>query len=241
MSLTASLVKEAKAQVITIDGTSGVGKGSVSGILAKKLKWRLLDSGALYRLTALACLNAGIDLTEDFTYELIVEIAKIAHHLKVEFKADGELVETILAGENVSAQIRTETMGAFASKIASLAEVREALLKRQRDFLQPPGLVCDGRDMGTVVFPDADLKIYLTASAQIRAQRRYKQLQSTNKNATIGSFLAQIEARDKADMERKSSPLKAAFDAKIIDTSQLNIDEVVQKIESYFSEAKIRV
>lgn len=228
-----------KAKVITIDGPSGVGKGSVSSIIAKKLQWRLLDSGALYRLTALASLKAGVDLDVQLSDDVIEKIAEIAENLNIEFDYTGALVETILDGENVSSQIRTEDMGAFASKVAGLTLVRQALLKRQRSFLQAPGLVCDGRDMGTVIFPDADLKIYLTASAQIRAQRRYKQLQNSDKDANISRFLAQIEARDKADMERKDSPLKPADDAKIIDTGDLSIEQVVQTIESYFSEAGI--
>lgn len=228
-----------KAKVITIDGPSGVGKGSVSSIIAKKLQWRLLDSGALYRLTALASLKAGVDLDVQLSDDVIEKIAEIAENLNIEFDYKGALVETILDGENVSSQIRTEDMGAFASKVAGLTLVRQALLKRQRSFLQAPGLVCDGRDMGTVIFPDADLKIYLTASAQIRAQRRYKQLQNSDKDANISRFLAQIEARDKADMERKDSPLKPADDAKIIDTGDLSIEQVVQTIESYFSEAGI--
>lgn len=228
-----------KAKVITIDGPSGVGKGSVSSIIAKKLQWRLLDSGALYRLTALASLKTGVDLDAQLSDDVIEKIAEIAENLNIEFDYKGALVETILNGENVSSQIRTEDMGAFASKVAGLTLVRQALLKRQRSFLQAPGLVCDGRDMGTVIFPDADLKIYLTASAQIRAQRRYKQLQNSDKDANISRFLAQIEARDKADMERKDSPLKPADDAKIIDTGDLSIEQVVQTIESYFSEAGI--
>lgn len=228
-----------KAKVITIDGPSGVGKGSVSSIIAKKLQWRLLDSGALYRLTALASLKTGVDLDAQLSDDVIEKIAEIAENLNIEFDYKGALVETILNGENVSSQIRTEDMGAFASKVAGLTLVRQALLKRQRSFLQAPGLVCDGRDMGTVIFPDADLKIYLTASAQIRAQRRYKQLQNSDKDANISRFLAQIEARDKADMERKDSPLKPADDAKIIDTGDLSIEQVVQTIESYFSEARI--
>lgn len=228
-----------KAKVITIDGPSGVGKGSVSSIIAKKLQWRLLDSGALYRLTALASLKTGVDLDVQLSNDVIEKIAEIAENLNIEFDYKGTLVETILDGENVSSQIRTEDMGAFASKVAGLTLVRQALLKRQRSFLQAPGLVCDGRDMGTVIFPDADLKIYLTASAQIRAQRRYKQLQNSDKDANISRFLAQIEARDKADMERKDSPLKPADDAKIIDTGDLSIEQVVQTIESYFSEARI--
>lgn len=228
-----------KAKVITIDGPSGVGKGSVSSIIAKKLQWRLLDSGALYRLTALASLKTGVDLDVQLSDDVIEKIAEIAENLNIEFDYKGALVETILNRENVSSQIRTEDMGAFASKVAGLTLVRQALLKRQRSFLQAPGLVCDGRDMGTVIFPDADLKIYLTASAQIRAQRRYKQLQNSDKDANISRFLAQIEARDKADMERKDSPLKPADDAKIIDTGDLSIEQVVQTIESYFSEAGI--
>lgn len=231
--------KTNKPKAITIDGPSGVGKGSVSSIIAKKLQWRLLDSGALYRLTALASLKAGVDLDVQLSDDVIEKIAEIAENLNIEFDYTGALVETILDGENVSSQIRTEDMGAFASKVAGLTLVRQALLKRQRSFLQAPGLVCDGRDMGTVIFPDATLKIYLTASAQVRAQRRYKQLQNSDKDANISRFLAQIEARDKADMERKDSPLKPAEDAKIIDTGDLSIEEVVQTIEGYFSEARI--
>ncbi len=183
-----------KAPVITIDGPSGSGKGTVAGILAKQLGWNLLDSGALYRLLAFAAANHGVDLTNE---ELLKALAA---HLDVQFIAatDGQLQRIILEGDEVSDVIRTESVGAGASQVAALPAVREALLQRQRAFQEPPGLVADGRDMGTVVFPDAPLKIFLTASAEERARRRYLQLKGKGEDVSLSSLLDEIRARDRA-------------------------------------------
>ncbi len=207
--------------VITLDGPGGVGKGTISALVAQELGWHYLDSGALYRLTALAAQQKGIDFAD------IDAVADIAEHLQVEFLPQGGI---LLDGQEVEALIRTEQAGANASKVAAVPEVREALFKRQKAFLQPPGLVADGRDMGTSIFPDADLKVFLTASADERAKRRYKQLIEKGNNVNIESLRKEIQERDERDMNRSASPLKPAEDAHIIDTSDLSIDEVFQEV-----------
>ncbi len=207
--------------VITLDGPGGVGKGTISALVAKELGWHYLDSGALYRLTALACQQKGLDFADRDA------VADVAEHLRVEFLPDGGI---LLDGKEVEALIRTEEAGANASKVAAIPQVREALFKRQKAFLQPPGLVADGRDMGTSIFPDADLKVFLTASADERAKRRYKQLIEKGINVNIKSLRKEIQERDERDMNRSASPLKPAEDAHIIDTSDLSIDEVFQEV-----------
>lgn len=211
--------------VITIDGPAGSGKGTVSHNIASQLGWHLLDSGALYRLTALSSVKNGADL------ESPEAIAKIAAQLDVKFNPteDGN-TQIILAGEEVTSAIRTEECGLNASKIASYSKVREALLDYQRQFLTPPGLVADGRDMGTVVFPDAPLKIYLEASAKIRATRRQNQLKQQGTNVTLSRLIQDIEKRDAQDSMRKASPMKPAEDAIIIDTDELDVNSVVNKV-----------
>ncbi len=212
--------------LVTIDGPSGSGKGTVATRVASHFGWRFLDSGALYRITAYAAMEQGVALDDE------AALTDIASNLPVEFTIDavsGE-VHVILDGVDVGDKIRTEKAGNAASKVAPIPAVRAALLQRQRDFHQAPGLVADGRDMGTVVFPDAPVKIYLTASAEERAQRRYKQLSDKGINANMESLTAEIAERDKRDMERKVAPLKPADDAHVIDSSQMTIEEVVANV-----------
>ncbi len=207
--------------VVTVDGPSGVGKGTVSLLLTQRLGWHFLDSGALYRLVALAAIRHSVAL------EAEPEVAELARELAVEFIPRGRGEPAVmLDGQEVTAEIRTETAGGNASRVAAHTAVRQALLERQRAFRQPPGLVADGRDMGTVVFPDAKVKLFLTASAEIRAGRRYKQLKEKGLDVSLSALLAEIEARDARDRGRSSSPLRPAEDAVVIDTSELSIDEV---------------
>ncbi|WP_374325024.1 (d)CMP kinase [Aquipseudomonas alcaligenes] len=210
------------AVVITIDGPSGSGKGTIAGLLAAKLGWKLLDSGALYRLLAFAAGNHGIDLTNEEA------LKTLAAHLDVQF-VDKRI---ILEGEEVTDAIRNEQVGAGASMVASLPAVREALLQRQRAFREAPGLVADGRDMGTVVFPDAPLKIYLTASAEERARRRYLQLKGKVEGVSLLSLLDEIRARDERDMQRAVAPLRPAVDAVQLDSTELSIEQVMERILS---------
>lgn len=212
--------------ILTIDGPSGVGKGTVARVMAQKLGWHLLDSGAIYRAFALAVESKGADIADENTLEAI------AQTLDLEFKTEqgSELVSVFLEGKAVSKILRTEQTGEMASKIASIGVVRAALLKRQKDFAQAPGLVADGRDMGTVVFSDAPFKVFLTASAPARAERRLKQLQGQGSVGIISQILAEVVARDERDCARKNAPLKPADDALIIDTTELSIDEVLAQV-----------
>ena len=216
------------APVITIDGPSGSGKGTIAGLLAKQLGWNLLDSGALYRLLAFAAGNHGVDLTNEEAMKLL------AAHLDVQFIAagDGHGQCIILEGEEVTDLIRNEQVGAGASQVASLSAVREALLQRQQAFQEIPGLVADGRDMGTVVFPDAPLKIFLTASAEERARRRYLQLKAKGDDVNLASLLDEIQARDERDTQRAVAPLKPAADAILLDSTELSIEQVLERILS---------
>jgi len=214
--------------VITIDGPTASGKGTITRLLAQRLGWHILDSGALYRLVALAARKHSIPFDD------AESLRPLAAHLDVEFVVDedsGEIV-TLLEGENVTQELRTETCGNDASQVAQIPAVREALLERQRAFRQPPGLVADGRDMGTVVFPDAVLKIFLTASAEERARRRYNQLKDKGLDVTMRGLLDEIAERDARDRERSASPLVPAEDAIQLDTSELSIDEVVDRLWS---------
>lgn len=210
--------------VITIDGPGGSGKGTLSRLLANQLGWHWLDSGAIYRLTALAALRNGTHLDN------VAALVKQARTLDASFgeSADGE-ASVFLGGEDVTARLRTEEAGEAASRIAAYPEVREALLQRQRDFRQAPGLVADGRDMGTVVFPDAALKLFLTASIEERAERRYKQLKAQGFDISIDALFREISARDDRDMNRSVSPLRPAEDAVVIDSSAMSIDEMRQR------------
>lgn len=206
--------------VITVDGPSGSGKGTICALLAKQLGWNLLDSGALYRLLAFAAGNHGIDLTNEEA------LKQLAAHLDVQF-IDKRIV---LEGEEVTDAIRNEQVGAGASMVASLPAVREALLQRQRAFQEEPGLVADGRDMGTVVFPDAPLKVFLTASAEERARRRYLQLKAKGDDVNLASLLDEIRARDERDTQRAVAPLKPAADAIVLDSTELSIEQVLERI-----------
>ncbi len=209
--------------VITIDGPSGSGKGTVSQQLATGLGWHYLDSGAIYRALAYAVELSGQKLSADRQ-----AIISLARELDLSFRpsADGG-ADVLLAGTDISASIRTEECGAMASKLAADGDVRAALLQRQRDFRKPPGLVADGRDMGTVVFPDAAHKFFLTASAQIRAERRYKQLKDKGINDSIPRLFTVISERDARDAGRENSPLTPAADAIVLDTSDMNLEEVI--------------
>lgn len=220
--------------VITVDGPSGAGKGTLCMLLAKKLGFQLLDSGAIYRVLALAAIHHGVDPDSE---EALVPLAT---HLDVEFIAEGDLVKVILEGEDVSKALRKEETGMAASKIAALPRVREALLRRQRAFEQDKGLVADGRDMGTVVFPEAAVKIFLDASAEERARRRYKQLQLKGLDVKFDALLSEIQERDDRDRNRSVAPLRPAEGSLLLDSTTLSIDEVVtqalQYIESKLAE-----
>ncbi|HWL61442.1 MAG TPA: (d)CMP kinase [Steroidobacteraceae bacterium] len=211
--------------VITIDGPSGSGKGTISRRVAALLDWHLLDSGALYRLVALAAGKAGLDPADQAAH------AAAAAGMAVTFgqTATGD-EKVLLADEDVTAAIRTEEAGQGASRVAAWPPVRAALLQRQRDFAQPPGLVADGRDMGTVVFPSAALKIFLTASPEERARRRYNQLKDKGSGASLAALSLEIAERDRRDSTRAVAPLLPAADAMTIDSTSLTIDEVVQRI-----------
>lgn len=221
--------------LITIDGPSGSGKGTIATHLAKKLGYHLLDSGAIYRVLGLAAHRAKLALDDE---QSLVVLAKA---LDVEFVIDVEQNKQliVLQGDNVSDIIRTETVGTYASTLAMLSPVRAALLERQRNFLRLPGLIADGRDMGTVVFPDAPLKIFLTASAEERARRRYNQLKGLGETVKIESLIEEIKARDKRDTERVVAPLKPASDAILIDSTHLTADQVVDCILEHVSQHPI--
>jgi cytidylate kinase len=208
------------ASVITIDGPAGSGKGTIASLVAQQLGWHILDSGALYRLTAFAALQQNIASDNE------VALSHIAKNLDVVFESG----EIYLAGQCVTLAIRDENCGNMASKIAAIATLRSALLQRQRDFQQAPGLIADGRDMGTVVFPDAPIKIFLTASAEERGKRRLNQLKQNKISASLTRLIKEIKVRDARDMNRQSAPLKAADDAVVIDSSFMTISEVVDQV-----------
>ncbi len=213
------------APVVCVDGPSGSGKGTVAQRVAAALGFHLLDSGALYRLTALAASTADVDLDDADA------LARTAARMQPRFEpgADGT-TRIVLDGDDVTEAIRAEAVGMNASKVAAEPGVREALLQRQRDFRQPPGLVADGRDMGTVVFPDAELKVFLTASAGERAERRHKQLSEKGIDASLADLLQDIEARDAQDAERGASPMAAADDAVVIDSTERSAESVTGEV-----------
>lgn len=216
------------APVLAIDGPSGSGKGTVARLVAAKLDWHLLDSGALYRLTALAAQRAGLDVANPTHH---AEAAARARELKLRFGAHpsgSELIE--LEGRDVTTEVRAETTGDLASQWASIPLIRSALLELQHSFRRPPGLVADGRDMGTVVFADAPLKVFLDASAEERARRRHKQLSELGIPANIENLCREIEARDARDRQRATAPLKPAEDAVVLDSSRLSVAEVVEQV-----------
>ena len=217
--------------VITIDGPSGAGKGTVARIVAEQLGWHLLDSGAIYRVLAVAIQHHHIEVEEE------EPLIPIAAHLDVQFYISGEgESKVILEGEDVTDSIRTEEIGALASKVAAFPRVREALLRRQRAFSIMPGLVADGRDMGTVVFIDAPVKVFLTASAEERAQRRFNQLKDKGFDVKIGRLLDDIRQREERDQNRTVAPLVPAEGALLVDSTDLSIQEVVNKVLSFANE-----
>ena len=216
--------------VIAVDGPSGVGKGTLCQALANHFNWHLLDSGAIYRVLALSALQQNIALDDT------KQLATLALKLPLTFDTSSDNVKILLDGLDVSREIRTEETGGAASKVASINEVRTALLQRQRNFRQLPGLVADGRDMGTVVFTDASVKIFLDASAHSRAERRMKQLQDKQIHAKFGEILQEITARDERDRNRAVAPLKPAVDALIIDTTSLSIQDVFNQSIMYIKE-----
>lgn len=212
--------------VLTIDGPSGSGKGTLAQQMAQRLGWHYLDSGAIYRVLAQAALKHEIDLTDE------TALASIAGQLDVQFVLKDEQLQVVLEGEDVSLLIRSEQAGNAASKVAAFPAVRAALLQRQRDFRKSPGLVTDGRDMGTVVFPDAAFKVFLTASAKVRAERRYKQLKEKGIDSNLSDLVAEISERDERDTQREVAPLRPADDAVILDSTQLGIEAVLEKVSA---------
>ncbi|MBE0620057.1 MAG: (d)CMP kinase [Burkholderiales bacterium] len=210
--------------VIAIDGPSASGKGTIAQRVAEALGFHYLDSGALYRLVALAALQADLGLDDE------TALAALAKGLDARFGG----TEIMLSGQNVTAEIRSEACGMGASRIAALPRVREALLARQRAFRQVPGLVAEGRDMGTVVFVDATLKVFLTASAEVRAERRYKQLKEKGIDANIRTLLRELRERDQRDSARSVAPLQMAVDARELDSTGLGIDEIVRQVLDWY-------
>ena len=212
--------------VLTIDGPSGSGKGTVAQRMAKELGWHYLDSGAIYRVLAQAALKHQLNLTDE------LGIAKLAQQLDVTFIVQDDALIVLLEGHDVSTQIRSEQAGNAASKVASLPQVRAALLQRQYAFRQAPGLVTDGRDMGTVVFPDAPYKIFLNASAEERAKRRHKQLKEKGIESNLAGLVAEISERDQRDRQRTVAPLRPADDAIELDSTSLGIDDVFHRVRA---------
>jgi len=210
--------------VIAIDGPSGSGKGTIARLVAERLGFHLLDSGALYRLLGLAAQRHGVALDDE------PGLAAHAARLNVEFLGTGEGTKITLEGQDVTDEIRTEVAGDAASRVAALPAVREALLQRQRNFRRPPGLVADGRDMGSVVFVDAPVKIFLTASAEERARRRYKQLKEKGLGGSLSALSREIAERDYRDASRAVAPLKPAADAELVDTTGIGIEAVVDRV-----------
>ncbi len=218
------MTEPAAAPVIAIDGPGGAGKGTVCRAVARQLGWHLLDSGALYRLVALDAERAGVALDDE------AAVAERARRLDVVFQPDGDEGSVRLAGQDVSLAIRSEAAGQGASRVAALPAVRQALVGRQRDFCRPPGLVADGRDMGSVIFPAARLKVFLTASVEERALRRYKQLKEKGIDASLAILSEELGERDRRDTARAVAPLKAAPDARRLDTTDLSIDAAVAQV-----------
>ena len=218
------LDSDTEIPVVAIDGPVGSGKGTISTRLAARLGWHFLDSGALYRLVAIAALDTGVDTGDTET------LAEIARDLDFEFRREGDDSIPVLNGRDVSARLRTEKISIMASKVAALGAVRDAMIGRQRSFVRRPGLVADGRDMGTIIFPSANLKIFLTASVEVRARRRYKQLKEKGESVNLSRLFREIEARDERDATRAIAPLKPANDAIIIDSTEFSINEVLEKV-----------
>ena len=213
--------------VMTLDGPAGAGKGTVSRGIAKRLGWHYLDSGAIYRSLAIAVQDASVELDD------IIGMVEVANKMDLSF-GSGVTPVVMLDGQIISDRITSEICGNMTSKIAALGPIRQVLLNKQREFRKRPGLVADGRDMGTVVFPDAEFKVFLTASAEERAQRRYKQLKEKGIDVSLTGLAKEIEERDRRDMERSEAPLKMADDAVLVDTSDMSIDEVINHCLALF-------
>ena len=213
--------------VVTVDGPSGSGKGTVSRLLARELGFHFLDSGALYRLLALAASRRGVAFDDE------AALVALSQELDIRFPTEADDEQVLLDGDDVNDEIRTESVGGKASRVAALPGVRTALRKTQQDFARPPGLVADGRDMGTVVFPGARAKLFLTASAEERARRRYEQLKEKGITESYEHILEDIQARDQRDSQRRVAPLKAAEDAKTIDTTGMPIDKVLAVVRQF--------
>lgn len=212
------------APVLTIDGPSGAGKGTISRIIARRMGWHYLDSGALYRAVGVAASWADIDTSDASA------LVRCTFDTHVQFVEQGDAMRVMVNGTDATDELRLETTGALASAIAAIPEVRAALKERQRAFREPPGLVADGRDMGTVIFPDAPHKVFLTASAEERAERRHKQLKDKGVSVNFDDLLREIMARDARDAQRTVAPLKPADDAVLIDTTGIGIDDVVARV-----------
>lgn len=221
------MTSAAQVPVITIDGPSGVGKGAVSAALADALGWHLLDSGAVYRAVAWVALKQGIEPTEE------ARLVAACEDMDLKFQSSGSDIAVLIDGVAIGEQLRAEPVGQMASKVAAIPAVRRALLDLQHDFRQPPGLIADGRDMGTVVFPDAQVKIFLIASAQERATRRFKQLKEKGEDVIFDSLFREIAERDRRDRERAVSPTVPADDAKIIDSTDMSLEQVISESKAY--------
>jgi cytidylate kinase len=219
--------------VIAIDGPGGSGKGTLALLLAQRLGWHLLDSGALYRLVAVAAMDRGIAADDG------PALGRLAAGLDVDFGVAASGMVVRLEGLDITDRLRSEDVSAFSSRVAACPEVRAALVRLQRAFREPPGLVADGRDMGTVIFPDARLKIFLTASAEARAARRHKQLKEKGENVNLSRLFQEIERRDDRDRSRAISPLVPASDAHLVDSTELSIDDVLHKILKLLEESDI--
>ena len=217
--------------VITLDGPGGVGKGTLGRLLAHDLGWHLLDSGAIYRALALAAQRAGLHADEE------AALSDLARALPLNFRGAVDQTHVLLGGEVVDAEIRSPEISALTSQIAALPAVRAALLQRQRDFRQAPGLVADGRDMGTVVFPDAPLKVFLTASAEVRGKRRLNQLMEQGSSANLATVVAEIAERDARDQQRSVAPLRPASDARLLDTSEQSVSDTYRVLQSWVKSA----